>query len=593
MKDEWPGQDEWFISLLGNPKLSVVSEVLLAAQRFFATYRYEIAPYPATTESIMDHYGRIARPEMTPLSTALSLNPDKWIPLVAGLTDHKEPAVRNAAISSLAEFLNNDEADKKDRESAARALLPWLTNPDWASAPGRYDLFIGLSKIDLPKSAPYLLQALDNAEEDYIRKAVVEALARHCDPRTAPALRNFLPKESDTYIRWKIVIALARCGGFSDVEMAAAIEAYADTAATAEGQQTIKETLSRESGKTFPLNVMVGKTLFESDMSWATEGFAAILFDGLKELNPVAAKLILGKVRALPLNIARVKLIERIGKESANLADLKLALRDRASLVADLRGELSDLVKRGGYAGGIAAIVLGDHNSQMEILKGKDLQAQIALLAGARYLIEKLPIDLLGDLIARPDKNLAQAVENYLEVEGGAAARKLILARHSNEKQIMGDISSLADYQKELGDLKIWEEKLRAETLAPGGAEEIYALAPAVPSKRLKSLVIRVRQGKAEISIYDAEGNRKLREMDESEFRELKEFTSRPEVEGLGPESWRIKKPIVPYEYLCLTKEGGKRVILTGYRSAPKSPSLQEKLADIFYRIGNSGEYKQ
>src|SRR5262249_12218207 len=162
--------------------------------------------------------------------------------------------------------------------------------------------------------------------------------------------------------------------------------------------------------------------------------------------------------------------------------------------------------KRGGYAGGIAAIMMEDRDSQIEILKGKDVKAQIALLAGARYLIEKLPIELLRDLIVSPDKILAQAVENYLEVEGSAAARNLILARRPNERQILGDISCLADYQKDLGDLKAWEEKLRGETLAPDGVDEIYALAPAVPSKRLKGLVIRVRQGKAEVSVYDIEG---------------------------------------------------------------------------------------
>jgi len=375
--------------------------------------------------------------------------------------------------------------------------------------------------------------------------------------------------------------------------MAAAIAAYASLAATAEGQQSIKEISSGETEKTLPANVIIGKALFESDMGWATEGFAATMFDRLKELSPGAAKLILDRIRALPLNIARVKLIERIASGSADLTDLKLALRERASLVEDLRVELSELVKRGEYAGGIAATVIGDRDSQIEILKGKDVKAQIALLAGARYLIEKLPIELLGELIASSDKTLAQAVENYLEVEGGAAARKLILSRRPSEKQILGDISCLAEYQKELGDLKAWEEKLLGETLAPGGPKEIYALAPAVPSKQMKGMVIRVRQGKAEISVYDIEGNTKTRPLDESGFRELKEFTSRPEVEDLGPENWRINKPIVPYEYLRLTKEGGRRVILAGYGSAPKSASLHAKLADIFYRIGKSGEYNQ
>jgi hypothetical protein len=338
------------------------------------------------------------------------------------------------------------------------------------------------------------------------------------------------------------------------------------------------------------LNVFISQVLFESDRSWATEGFATILFDRLKELHPAAAELILDKLRFLPLNIARVKLIERISESSANIADLTFALRIRDSLAEELRVELSGLVKRAGYARGIAAIALKDRDRQVEILKGKDAKAQIALLAGARYLREKLTVELLRELITSSDKTLALAVENYLEEEGSAAARKLILARRPNELKIVGAVTCLAGYQNELGELKAWEEKLRGEMLSPGGVEEIYALAPAVPSKRMKSMVIRVRRGKAEISVYDAAGGQKTRVLSDGEFRELKDFTSRPEVEDLGPESWSIYKPIIPYEYLRLTKEGGRRIILAGYGSAPKSPSLHERLADIFYRIDKSGD---
>ena len=141
--------------------------------------------------------------------------------------------------------------------------------------------------------------------------------------------------------------------------------------------------------------------------------------------------------------------------------------------------------------------------------------------------------------------------------------------------------------------MKVWEEKLRGEVLAPDGVEEIFALTPAVPSKRLKGMAIRVRRGKAEISVYDAAGGRKIRFLTDTEFRELKDFTSRPEVEDLGPESWRIYKPIVPYEYLRLTKVGGKRVILAGFDSAPKAASLHEKLADLFYRFYSGAQLRE
>jgi hypothetical protein len=374
--------------------------------------------------------------------------------------------------------------------------------------------------------------------------------------------------------------------------MASSVEAFANVAATAEGQATIKESLSGDSGKTLPLDVFIGQVLFEGGMKWTTEGAATMLFDRLKDLRPPTAKLILDKIRALPLNIARLKLVERIGDGSADFNDLRFAVLIRETLADELRDELSDLIKNGGYAGGIAAVALGDRGRQAEILKGADAKAQISLLAGARYVIEKLPVDLLKGLIAGSDKTLAQAVEDYLEIEGSAAARKLILARGANELKILGNLSCLAGYQNELGELKAWEDKLRGEVSAPGGAEEIYAMAPAVPSKRMKGMVIRVRRGRAELSLYDAAGGRRARPLSDVEFRELKNFTSRPYVEDLGPESWRINKPNIPYEYLHLTKEGGKRIILAGYGPASRSPSVHERIADLFYRIGKSGESK-
>lgn len=226
--------------------------------------------------------------------------------------------------------------------------------------------------------------------------------------------------------------------------------------------------------------MFIGQVLFESNRSWASEGIATLLFDRLKALSPAAAKLILDKIRFLPLNIARVKLVERISESTANIADLVFALRIRDTLAEERRVELTEMIKRGGYAGGIAAISLKDRDRQT----------------------------------------------------------------------------------------------------------------PAVASKRMKGMVIRVRRGKAEISVYDAAGGQQTRVLSDGEFRELKNFTSRPEVDDLGPESWRINKPVIPYEYLRLTKEGGKRIILAGYDSAPKTPSLHERLADIFYRIDKSGESK-
>ncbi|HKQ76548.1 MAG TPA: HEAT repeat domain-containing protein [Blastocatellia bacterium] len=587
LKEDWAGQEEWFVSLFSDPNLSRQNQsrmTVITGASFIAGRRV------SGSSRERDFQRMYFTSDPIPLSIALNLNPGKWIPVIAGLTSHKEAAIRNAAVTSLGVLLNNNRAEKKYREEAARTLLPWLTDPNWGPEQFRANFISMLAEIDLPESIPGLLWVLDNEKDDFTRESVVESLRRHCDSRIGPALKGHLSIVSNEELRWQIVTALAKCGGFSDEEMASAIEAYANMATTTEGQALIGEISEGKSGKILPLNVFIGQTLFQSDLNWATEGFAAILFDRLKEAPPAAATRILNKIRALPLNIARARLVERIGNSSANIADLTLALRIRDLLADDLRVELSELVKRGGYASGVAAITLKDRDRQIEILKGKDAKAQIALLAGARYLLEKLPIESLKGLTTGSDKTLTLAVESYLEIDGGAAARKLILTRRPDEFKIAGDITCLAGYQNELGELKAWEETLRGEMLAPGGVDEIYALAPAVPSKRLKGMVIRARRGRAEISVYDAAGGQKTRVLSESEFRELKDFTSRPEVEELGPESWRINKPIIPYEYLRLTKEGGKRIILAGFGSAPKSQSSHEKLADLFYRISKSSD---
>src|SRR5262249_24729422 len=143
--------------------------------------------------------------------SSLSLNPDKWVPVVAGLTGHKEAAVRDAAASNLARFLNDAKAEKKRREDAARALLPWLTDPTWASARGRNDFIFNLAEINLPESIPGLLWVLDNDKDHYAREAAAEALTRSCDSSRTPTLKRVLSSESNAETRWIIVTALARC----------------------------------------------------------------------------------------------------------------------------------------------------------------------------------------------------------------------------------------------------------------------------------------------------------------------------------------------------------------------------------------------
>ena len=119
------------------------------------------------------------------------------------------------------------------------------------------------------------------------------------------------------------------------------------------------------------------------------------------------------------------------------------------------------------------------------------------------------------------------------------------------------------------------------------GVEAIYALTRPGSAEDFKGVIIRVRGGKAEISLYEVEGRRNMRLLTESEFEELKSFTSRQDVEDLGPETYGNAY----YEYLRLTKEGGRRILLDGLRRGPKNPTLHEELSGLFHRLSRSGEF--
>jgi hypothetical protein len=186
---------------------------------------------------------------------------------------------------------------------------------------------------------------------------------------------------------------------------------------------------------------------------------------------------------------------------------------------------------------------------------------------------------------------MAKAAESYLEVEDSHEARKYVLARHPGEAYILGDIPAVGDTYIE--DARGWEEALRKEARDRNGSEAIYAVGGKGEGSDFTGVIIRVRGGKAEMSVHETEGRRSVRWLNDGELDELKSFTSRQEIEDLGPESYyQGEKAWLGYEYLRLTKEGGRRIALDDLRRAPKNPTPHEELSGFFYRLSRSGEFR-
>jgi hypothetical protein len=185
VEKEWDGREDWYLSLLSDETL------------------YKLESYTGLTTIL----------RFTP--------PEKMIPAMARLVDSKNPAARKAAIRNLVSYV------KEDRPEAIRALLPWLSNPNWINdiPDGRASLIGALGRVDLPETVPALITILMNEEE--FRQTAAEALAKYKDPRAVPALKIALAAEKVTYRRNIYIKAIDECGGFSDDEKMAALELYA------------------------------------------------------------------------------------------------------------------------------------------------------------------------------------------------------------------------------------------------------------------------------------------------------------------------------------------------------------------------------
>lgn len=620
MAHEWPGQEEWFLGLFADATLSRLATAEAAtatteqrentdagddaikglAERAAAAAK-EVTAKIASRNSA-DGISAYAGSSL--LADALQGNYEKWLTKVLSLVGNADRTIHNAAVKFLVETDGHPREDEgktlaPTRQDVARALLPWLTNPHWASAEGRAAFVDVLRSFQLPEAVPGLLTMLESESNPDVVEAAVRVLQEYKDPRTVPSLKRLLQKETNERQRVLIITAIALSGGFSDEEMATTFEAYARKESTTPGA---KVGLALEGEKTLPLPLSIGRVLYESNQIPATEGLAVRLFARAKELRfkePVVAQKILAGIQFVPLQVAQLNLLERISAGNVDADALSFALENRRDWQKSVSDAIYPLLKQGGYAAGIAAVLLGEAGREADILESKDAKAQLALLAAARHVRAKLPVNAVAPLLQLPA--LAKAAESYLEIENSAAARQLIWARHPKQVWIVGEGAG----GETLGDRDThnsqFTKKLQQEVLQQNGKLEIYAVLArfyGAEGEESGNLMVRVKGDEAEISLPNSNGYRRFRALTASELQDLKALTSRPEIEDLGPESFpetnedgETNGPA--YEYLRLSQEGGRRIAFNEWRRAPKKDAtLHEELAGFFFLLSRTGDFK-
>lgn len=605
LRTEWSGREEWYISLFADPSLSGVqlddrrTDEKTTSDSREGTRRK--IPFPVVDEQLGMNF----------LWTGMVNNDPKLISAITGLIGNGDRAVHLAAVSCLTQFVANQEGSKEQRLQVARMLLPWLSQPDWGGAMERWAYIESLAKLDLPEAVPGLIWVLDYDPMPENRATAADALIRYKNPQAIPALRRALNRENEDTLRESIILALAKLGGFTDAEAAAAIEAYSRRVLTEEGKSEIDAIREGSSEAKLPLQVSIGAVYAESESIEISDGLATLLFNrakALRKTQPELARKILSIAQHSNGIVADLNLADCMAEGWVDVESLKLALESRARLRKNVGDKLEELFKQGGYQTGIAAILLEDEDNRLKVLNGRDANAQLALLAAARYTREKLPMELVAKIMnanatLASASAAAKAAESYLETRDNAEARKLVWARHPGEAKILGEQFVFDLPPGVTLPISSWEERMRKEVLSPDGPEEVYAVVPSQNPEVFNSIIVRVRKtadgARAEISLQQAEGRRQFRLLTSGELQELKEFTSREDVENMKltyqpGEQMYVQHGVPPFfEYLRLTKDGGRRIKLDQVRRAPKKDATaQEQLAGLFYRLSRTGDFR-
>ncbi|HQR33510.1 MAG TPA: HEAT repeat domain-containing protein, partial [Blastocatellia bacterium] len=502
----------------------------------------------------------------------------------------------DAAISALMQ-LNW----QRPRKEAMLPLLPWLTNPNWASArlkPMRERLVQQMTQIQIPEAIPYLIAALSDGDR-YFRVTVARSLAEYDASQAGADLRKAALEAAPG---WKPTFAqaLVKCGALRDGEKIVYLELYASKIKRAEDVTLMQDGTGLHyilrDDDCESLDCIIGWQLSEERN--APVQLASALIERAKALqltNPTLANNLLLIVQRWPVPAVFQNIAERIGDGTADHRAIGQALRHREKFRASAGLELQALTKRGGRAAGIAAALLGDQSIEKEILRGNDREAQTALLACGRLLREPLSVEPVGALYAVKNNSLLKkAVDLYLESEDSPEARKRIWAEHRNEALILGARHSF-DPQPS-GAVSKWEEKLREEVKRPNGSEEIFAMS--VGASANPTISIRVRRGKA-IVIKSKDGSREeFRELTDNELSEVRELFEETDFNKLTSRIWVPAKtslalgPSDETEFIHLTASGGHRVYALLPRPFKKEINAHQKLYALFSRLEKADDFR-
>lgn len=600
LSDDWEGRDDWYVSLLEDESLLNIQE---------------------------NGY--------TGLTTLITNSPKKkWVEKMIGLTKSSNFVVRSAAVRNLMSIYREGDSE------VAKALLPWLSNPAWAKSANegeRSSLIRFYGEADVPEAVPDLILIVLNDEEN--RDTAATALTRYKDPRAIPALKFVLSTRETHEDRVIYIGALLACGGFTDGEQMAALEAYARMISTEEGKKLVDAfedpdveedmddvntgdssdgdsdaprvaaaSRTKPANRPLPLQITIGSVIAAQEEP--SEGLVQRAIERLKALrrtSPAVAETLAEIMEKWKGRAMYLEMLRRIRSGEANIDDYLNALASRVEMRDKVDSELSIMRSGSGVSRAISACIAEDRNEYLSILGGEDITAKIWMLGCTRLLRAKLPVNEVGELLNTPNALLSRAAERYLESEDSLEARKLVLGKNKNEEKILGaryafvpDVktiyasAALSDlftsvtgkgfsaeidtvFRKKEGPLQK-EMKDDPEMLA------IYAF---LPSAETGAKIIRAYKGKIVLTYYEDTARYREKTLDAKEYEVFYNFIVGNNIDGMQPKIV-CEDGCPSNEFVMFGRDGGRRV----FYAADSAPSPLNGLEEIFNSFLTSEDVK-
>lgn len=540
---EWVGRDDWYLSLFRDVSLNGLRD------------GFEIH---------------------TPLTEPVAKDPDHWIPIMTRLVSDPNRAVHDNAVACLAQFQLRD-----GRKDALEPLLPWLSNPEWASSHDidRLRLIQTVDDLDMKDAIPGLISVLEEPKGDQAERSyAAESIAHFRDPRAVPALRLALSREKESDHRRRIIQGLIACGGIAPEEAAADVERFAQFTVTSEGQEKWEKAAYSLEESDVPVEVAIGGYIAQQGPE--DDRTAELLvkrIDGLRTSDAPLAGRLQKLTSAWKSTTADRAVLRHLRDGSVTASDLASALERRESMQKTVGPELKELESLTGFPCGVAAVLAADHEKEIAILASSDVEAIEGLLAAARLVREELPITTVDALTTPANPLLSKAAEEFLIADDTAEARRLVFARHPGEGLIIGARQSYDPGHHSFRDFDALEDQLKDEfrNSVPDG--ETFALLSAGYWGNNGQVLLRVSNGAAELMYINDRARYMVRTLTAQEWSSLHDWLEQNHVDDLGPLNMAAFDGM-QYEFLHVSRNGGRRIFMNNPGISDSGGSVYSQL---------------